>query len=82
MSELLKLEGSFSLQMLHHHFKMKISIKGLRNNNKKKSFETPLLQTVSFSKAQKSQHFHDRYAVLENCPISPAYYKSRVYKIC
>lgn len=59
MSELLKLQGSVSLHMLHHHLKIKTSIKGHRNNKKKiQSVETPLLRTVSFSKGQKSQHFN------------------------
>jgi len=54
MSELLKLQGSASLQMPHHHLKMKTSIKGLRNNQKIKSVRTPLLLIISSSEAQKS----------------------------
>lgn len=36
MSELVKLQGSVSLQMLHHHLKMKTAMKGHRNSKKKK----------------------------------------------
>lgn len=73
MSKLLKLQGSVSLQMLHHHLKMKTSIKGHTNNKKIQSVETSLLRHVSLSKGQKSQHFHFiDMAVLENWGISPA----------
>lgn len=37
MSELVKLQGSVSLQMLHHHLKMKTAMKGHRNNKKKEN---------------------------------------------